>query len=128
MGKEFSRTERVAGSIRRELSRLIHEELNDPRVVGVTVTDVRVSRDLAHARVWFSVLDPSQGTRDAADALSGAAGFLRRQLGRELRLRAIPQLHFEPDTTIERGAQLIDTIERAVRNDAANADDGDAND
>ena len=117
MPKEFARTERVAGSIRRELSRLIHEDLNDPRVNGVTITDVRVSRDLGHARVWFSVLDPEAGTDAASEALRGAAGYLRRQLGRELRMRAIPELNFEADESIALGARLIDKIEDAVRHD-----------
>lgn len=117
MPKEFSRTRRVGEQIQRELSTLIRRDLQDPRASWVTVTGVQMSRDLAHARVFVSVLDEGQDPAQAVAALNHAAGFLRRQLGRALGLRVVPRLRFEHDASIERGARLSSLIDQAVDGD-----------
>ncbi len=130
MPKEFSRTRRVGEQIQRELSALIRRDLQDPRAGWVTITGVRMSRDLAHARVFVSVLDEDRDPMRAVAALNHAAGFLRRLLGRALSLRAVPRLRFEHDVSIERGARLSSLIDQAVNEDrnrgapAAEAHDG----
>ncbi|HEY8084306.1 MAG TPA: 30S ribosome-binding factor RbfA [Methylophilaceae bacterium] len=111
MAKEFSRSQKVAEQIRRELADLLQFEVKDPRVVGATITEVEVTGDLAHAKTFFSTRE------DAAAALAGlekAAGFLRSQLAKRLMLRTVPQLHFVHDTSIERGFQLSQLIDKAV--------------
>ena len=112
--KGFSRRDRVSEQIRRELAELIRTELKDPRVGMVSITDVEVSADYAHAKVFFS----SMAGRDQLDSvLSGlqkAAGFLRRELGRRITIHTTPQLHFVFDESLERGADLSKLIQEAV--------------
>ncbi len=127
----------MAEQIQRELSDLIRLDLDDPRVGLVTITDVEVTGDLAHAKVFFTVLDepgagavaspgggpapaPMQAAGEApdpkADTLAGlqrAAGFLRAQLGHRLLLRSVPQLHFTYDESVERGVRLSRLIDQA---------------
>ncbi len=119
MGSEqgFSRADRVAGQLRRELAQLIWAEVKDPRVGSVSVTDVEVTRDLAHAKVYLASNDPDS-IKDSLRALGRAQGFLRRRLGQMLRMRAVPELHFRHDDSIERGAQLDALIAQAVTEDA----------
>ncbi len=115
----FARSERVAGQIRRDLSMLIREQVKDPRVGMVTLLDVNVSKDLAYAKVWFDVLDAEQG-KVAEKALNNAAGFLRRELGRGLKLRITPELRFFYDDTQVKGNALSALIDQAVADDREN--------
>lgn len=117
MPKEFSRSRRVEESLKRLLSDLVRREVRDPRVGPVTITAVEVSRDLTHARVYFT---PFAGQGDAAAALQAlrhAAGFLRHELRHELRLRVMPELDFRLDESIERGARVAALISDAVASD-----------
>ncbi|MEZ5448518.1 MAG: 30S ribosome-binding factor RbfA [Thiolinea sp.] len=120
----FSRSERVAEQIQRDLAQLIRERVKDPRVGMVTLLDVSVSRDLAHAKIWFDVLDAGQAEQ-AQEALNHAAGFLRRELGRGLKLRITPELRFFYDDTQLRGNTLSALIDKAVAEDRA-AHEGEA--
>ncbi|PID34122.1 MAG: ribosome-binding factor A [Thiotrichales bacterium] len=115
----FARSERVAGQIRRDLSMLIREQVKDPRVGMVTLLDVNVSKDLAYAKVWFDVLDAEQ-SEVAEKALNNAAGFLRRELGRGLKLRVTPELRFFYDDTQVKGNALSALIDQAVADDREN--------
>jgi len=102
------RAERVADRVRRELARLIHEELRDPRIGFVTLTDVDLSPDLRHARVFVTVMGDEN--RDATlEALNHAVPFLRRSLARKASLRFTPQLRFFRDGGEESG-QRVETI------------------
>ena len=105
MAREYSRTVRVAEQLRRELAVLIQQEVKDPRVGMVTVSDVEVTTDLAHAKVYVTVLDGEQKIAETLAALNRAAGFLRRELGRRLVLRTIPRLQFYYDRSISQGAE-----------------------
>lgn len=119
MAKEYSRTQRVADQMQRELALLIQREVRDPRLGMVTVTAVDVSRDLAHAKVFFTLLgkDSDEDVALNREILNEAAGFLRMQLGRVMKLRSIPQLHFFYDESIRRGVHLSSLIDRAVAED-----------
>ncbi len=122
MPREFSRTVRVSEQLRRELAVLIQQEVKDPRLGGmVTVADVEVSSDLAHARVYITVLDDEADDEGRAAEtvalLNRAAGFLRRELGRRVVLRTIPRLRFFYDRSISRGADLNALIEKALHED-----------
>lgn len=116
MAKEYSRTQRVADYLQRELATLIQQELRDPRIGMVSITSVDVSRDLGHARVYFTVLgsDSSEEAADSIEALNKAAGFLRSQLSRDATMRSVPQLRFYFDTSVGQGRHLEDLIKRAA--------------
>lgn len=120
MTADYSRADRVGSVIQRELAGLIRD-LNDPPAGMVTVQEVRVSRDLAHAKVYVTVLggDPDE----TMEHLLRAAGHLRHELGHHLRLRTVPELHFEYDTSIEEGERLEDLIKDAVTRDRSHTPD-----
>ncbi|QSI77875.1 MULTISPECIES: 30S ribosome-binding factor RbfA [Niveibacterium] len=125
MAKTFSRGDRVAEQIRRELAELIRMEVKDPRVGFVTLTSVEVSPDYSHAKVFFTTIEGERAVPELAQGLRRASGFLRRELGRRIRIHTIPDLHWVYDRSIERGAQLSALIDEAVRSDAAHSDDVD---
>src|SRR5690242_3362761 len=102
----FARSERVAEQIRRELAELIRLELKDPRVSLVTLTDVEVTPDYAHAKVFFTSLAGAEHLDEIAAGLKRASGFLRRELGRRIRIHTLPELHFVYDASVERGTRL----------------------
>ncbi|MBO3708464.1 MAG: 30S ribosome-binding factor RbfA [Candidatus Accumulibacter sp.] len=112
--RSFSRRERVAEQIRRELADLIHSELRDPRVGMVSLTEVAVSADYAHAKVYFSSLAGSDQLDSVLAGLEHAAGFLRTELGKRISIHMTPQLHFIFDQSLERGAQLSRLISEAA--------------
>ncbi len=118
----FSRTDRVAQQIQRELAELVRLEINDPRVRLVTITAVEVANDYSHAKVFFTRLDGKH--EEAKQGLERAAGFLRSQLARSLKLRVMPQLHFVYDESVERGSRLSQLIDDAVAEDRHLADKG----
>ena len=119
---EFSRQNRVAELLRRELARLIMRGMKDPRVAGVQVNDVNVSRDLSYATVYVSSLD-EEAMPEAIQALTRASGHLRHRLGRELKLRHIPELRFKYDDTEARASRLDALIDRARAEDRAHGAD-----
>jgi ribosome-binding factor A len=122
------RRDRVAEALHRILARLVQAEMRDPRLGFLTVTDVRVSADLRHARVYVTFMN-AEDPRAALDALNRAAPYLRRELAREARLRYTPELRFVRDEAEERGWRVEDilrTLERlsgeAASTSAAPAD------
>ncbi len=114
MAREYDRAQRVASQLQRELAELIRSELKDPRVDWVTVDDVEVSRDISVAKVYVSTLDPEQ-VGIAVEALTAASPFLRRELGKRLHMRSIPQLRFFKDTAIERGIRMTQLLEQIAK-------------
>ena len=116
MPREFNRSERVAGTLRRELAQLIQMEVKDPEVGFVGLSDVEVSRDLAHAKVFITVFEPEKAV-SSVKALNRAAGYLRRRLGQKMRIRSVPELHFEHDASVETGQRMDSLIDAAVESD-----------
>jgi len=114
--QEFGREDRVGATMRRELANLIREQLKDPRVGMVTIQEVRVSRDLSHAKVFFTVLD-SKERKQTEQVLIKAAPFLRRRLADRLPLRSVPELHFVYDKSVAEGMRLSALIEQAIERD-----------
>jgi ribosome-binding factor A len=116
MAKEYARTQRVADYLQRELAALIQHEVRDPRVGMVSVTGVDVSRDLGHARVYYTMLgsDSSEAASESTEVLNKAAGFLRSQLSRSSKMRSVPQLRFYFDSSVGRGRDLENLIRRAA--------------
>lgn len=122
MPREFNRSERVAGTLRRELAQLIQMEVKDPEVGFVGLSDVEVSRDLAHAKVFITVFEPEKAV-SSVKALNRAAGYLRRRLGQKMRIRSVPELHFEHDASVETGQRMDSLIDAAVESDRNNPGD-----
>lgn len=107
------RMERVNQLLREELSDLARRQLKDPRLGALmTITEVDASPDLRHARVYVSVMGDAEEQQAAIDALSAAAGYLRRGLRGRLKLRHIPELQFHHDRSMERGSQLLSLIDQ----------------
>ena len=121
MPKDFPRSERLASQIQRELAGLIRQELKDPGLAMVSILEVQVSKDLAHARVFFSVLDPDDAVA-CIEALNRASGFLQREIGQRLKSRVTPKLIFEYDDTDIRGRQMADLIDAAIASDKGKAE------
>lgn len=126
MAKEFSRTQRIGDQMQRELALLIQREIKDPRLGLVTITAVDVSRDLSHAKIFITIMgqdDDQEAVKGNLRILNDAAGFLRMQLGKSMKLRTVPQLHFNYDASIRRGVELSSLIERAVAEDRNHSDE-----
>ncbi|MEA3274118.1 MAG: 30S ribosome-binding factor RbfA [Pseudomonadota bacterium] len=121
--REFDRTERIGAELQRELAQILREEVKDPRLKLITLQEVRVSRDLAHAKVYFTCFPLDEGGTAQERLLNGRlAGFLRRELAHRARLRTVPQLHFVHDESISRGEHLSSLIEEAVSSDQSDPD------
>lgn len=106
MPREFPRSRRVGEEIRRIVSEALRRDFQDPRLEFVSVTAVDVSGDLSQARVFFSSLKGQDAASDAAKALRSSTGRLRRLLARQLKLRVVPELRFEYDDSLDRGARI----------------------
>ncbi len=115
MPRDYPRTLRIGEQIRRELAELLRNEVKDPRVADVTLLDVRVSRDLGHAKVYYSTLeDEPRQLAEIQEGLEHAAGFLRGRLGRRMHVRTVPQLHFVYDETEKKAAALEALIRESL--------------
>ncbi len=110
------RPERVGEQLHKEISRLLTHGIKDPRVALVTVTGVTLTRDLSSAKVFYNVTDEASERKDAERGLKSAAPFIRRELGKVMRLRFVPQIRFEYDSSIAYG-QKIDELLHQVRDD-----------
>ncbi|GAA5161709.1 30S ribosome-binding factor RbfA [Viridibacterium curvum] len=122
MPKDYSRSSRVVEQIKRELAELIRLEVKDPRVGFITITDVEITPDYAHAKVFFSSFKGKDAADEAIRGLRSASAFLRRELGRRVRIHTTPELHFHYDNSIEEGTRLSAIIDKAME-DTAPADD-----
>ncbi len=120
--RDYSRSERLASQIQRELASLIQSGIKDPALGMPSILEVEVSRDLAHARVYFSLLDPDDAAA-SLQALNRAAGFLQREIGKRIKSRVTPRLSFIYDDTDIRGRELADLIDTAVANDKRKSED-----
>ena len=125
MRKEFSRSQRVAEQIKRELAQLFQLEVADPRMLGITVTAVDVTRDFSYAKVFITLLkteDPV-AVKSAVKVLNHAAGYFRSQLAYRLKLRTVPELRFIYDESIAKGNRLAELINSTIRSDQKSNDD-----
>ena len=114
MSRQTQRLRRVAEQIQRELSDIIRLDLKDPRVGMITLTDVEVSTDLAHAKIFFTTLGDQAALAQAEAGLARAAGFLRSALARRISTHNVPELHFCYDASVERGVRLSQLIDEAL--------------
>lgn len=120
MPREFSRNQRMATEVLRTLSELLRFESKDPRLAGVSITSVDLSKDMSIAKIYFSLLDPEMDPTDALAGLQSAAGFLRSKLGHELKIRHVPDLRFAHDDSIAKAFEMSRLIDAANRNQSGN--------
>ena len=115
---------RVADQIQRDLAELIAYELKDPRVGMITITEVQVTPDYAHAKIFFTTLvDNQDAIRKTLAGLQAASGYLRKELGRRLTIHTLPELHFVHDMSTARGIEMSKLIDEANASRAADAED-----
>lgn len=114
MPKNFTRADRVAQQIQRDVAELIRGELDHPKAKLVTITDVEVTRDYSHAKIFYTFLGDVADAKDMADTLEHAKGYLRSQLARGISLYKMPELHFEYDHSVEHGVALTRLINEAT--------------
>jgi ribosome-binding factor A len=113
--KEFDRTERIGAELKRELYQVLRDEVQDPRLGNITVHEVRVVRDLSHAKVFFTCFPDDADVAEQTRLLNGTlSGFVRHALAQRVRLRIMPQLHFVYDESIRAGEHLSHLIDQAV--------------
>ena len=122
MSKDFKRTDRVAEMMQRKLSQIIQQEIKDPRLPAfITISAVKVSADLGHAKVYFNVFNDD--VEHTAGILNAAASYLRSALARSVKLLTVPQLHFVYDESIEYGRRLTRLIDEANPSDTDDEQD-----
>ena len=114
MPREYARHQRLATQILRTLSELLRFDTKDPRLQGVSLTAVDLSRDLSVARVYFSLLNPDDPAGPAQEGLEKAAGFLRGKLGAAIKVRHVPELRFFHDDSAKQGARISELIDDAL--------------
>lgn len=114
MPREFSRNQRLGNQVLRTLNEVLRFETKDPRLEMVSLTAVDLSGDLSYARVHFSMLDPNADPAPVLAGLESASGFLRGRLGREVKMRHVPELRFSHDDSAAEAQRISDLIEKAV--------------
>ena len=100
------RAQRMADRIREELSEMLIHDISDPRLAGISVTDVSVDRELAYANVYVSALEGSERSEEVLEGLQHASGYLRRALAQSIDTRTFPRLRFHWDPTFERAEKI----------------------
>ncbi len=131
MPREFSRSQRMAEQLRRELADIVRDEIKDPRLGFVSFTEVRMSRDLSHAVIYCSIFyveqnssgrdsdqqDNSKQQNESIEILNRAVGFIRKEIAKRIRARIVPTLKFALDDSVIRGAVMDDLISEAIKSD-----------
>ncbi len=112
--KNFHRTDRVSAQLRRELGTLVHEAVRELSLPSVSVSDVEVTRDMAHAKVFVTALQPERAD-EALKGLKDAAKQIRYELARAMKLRHVPELHFHYDASFDRGERIEQLLQANPR-------------
>ena len=115
---------RVADQIQRDLAEIVAYELKDPRVgTMITITEVQITPDYAHAKVFFTMLkDSKEAIKNTTEGLMAASGFIRGLLGKRLHIHTLPMLHFVHDSSTSRGMEMFLLIDKANATRAADAE------
>jgi ribosome-binding factor A len=114
----YKRSQRVSELLHHEVSRMVQFELKDPRIGFVTVTGVELTSDLQHAKIFFTVMGDEATRSKTSTGLDKAIPFIRRELGRRLHLRIIPEISFHYDTSIEYGTRIESLLKEAQLGEA----------
>ncbi|MDP4092530.1 MAG: 30S ribosome-binding factor RbfA [Bacillota bacterium] len=114
----MDRTDRISEEMKKEISSIINNELKDPRLPKIiSLTAVNVTRDLRYAKVFVSVFGTEEEKKNAINGLKSAAGFIRREVGHRIQMRYTPEIQFELDNSIEKGAYITKLINDTVKKD-----------
>lgn len=112
----MDRTQRISEEMKKEVSSIIQNELKDPRLPQmISVISANVTKDLKYAKIYISVLGGKDEKKNALSALKSAAGYIRHEVSQRMQLRYTPEMHFELDDSIERGAYITRLINETVR-------------
>ena len=112
---DYQRSDRVGDLLIELISKILQKDIRDPRIGGITLTGARVSRDLRHARIYFSILDLNENQRDVLAGLKSATGFIRAKVAKQLSLRFVPAIEFlsdESEVEARRIDQLLNQVKR----------------
>jgi ribosome-binding factor A len=115
IGMAEHRVERLRELIKHEFGEILQRELKDPRIGFVSVTDVEVSNDYSHVKIYVSILGDDAAKTAAIAGLESAKGFIRTELGHRIRLRHTPELQIVADNSIERGSRIMELLEEVKR-------------
>jgi len=107
-----TRTDKFRTLIKKEVSRIIREDVSDPRIGFISITDVDISPDLRNAKVFVSILGESEQKTKAMDGLTSATGFIKGRLGEIIKGRVVPDLQFILDNSLERGSKVLSLISK----------------
>lgn len=124
MPREFSRSDRVASQIQKEMADLIRTHVRNPELGMITVSDVEVSRDLAVAKVYVTFLGARLSAGESVKQLAACGPELRRELGKRLRIRVLPELHFAYDDSIERGMRMDALLSKVSQKSSGDGERG----
>ena len=111
------RANKVAEQMKKDISQILHEEVKDPRIGFATVTDVELSPDLRHGKVFVSVFGTPEEKELAFKALNSAAAFIRREVGKRLPIRYTPEIIFREDVSIEHGVRIAELLNQVNKED-----------
>ncbi|ACL32295.1 30S ribosome-binding factor RbfA [Glaesserella parasuis] len=119
MAREFSRADRVAQELQKEIAIILQREVKDPRIGMVTVSDVEISRDLAYAKVFVTFLFDSDesAVERGLEGLNKASGYIRTLVGKAMRLRIVPELRFVYDQSLVEGMRMSNLVTNVIRKD-----------
>ena len=118
MAKEFGRADRVSQQIQREIAMILQREIKDPRVGMATVSDVELTRDLQHAKVFVTFfLNEEDNIEAGIKVLNDASGYIRILLGKAMKLRVVPEIRFVYDKTLVEGMRISNLVSNTIRDD-----------
>lgn len=112
--KSFTRADRVAGEIQRVVSEILKKDINDPRVKSVSISGVKVTKDIRNARIYFIMTEGKYTKEDAAEGFKSALGYIKRSLATQLGLRYMPGINFYYDESFDYGSH-IDNIIKSIK-------------
>lgn len=116
-----NRNHRISGEIKKIVTNIIRTQLKDPRISDMfSITDVNITEDLRYAKVFVSVYGNEKSNIDTLDALRNAKGYIRKELGKNLKIRYIPELIFEKDQSIEHGIYINKLIDEVMHKEKDN--------
>lgn len=107
-----TRTERVAELLKVEISDIIRRELKDPRLGFITITDVEVTKDMRHAKVYISVLGDETQKKESLAVLQTASGYIRNEFGHRAAMKIIPDISFRMDSAVEQGSRIFELLQQ----------------
>ncbi len=107
-----TRQERINGMLKVEISDIIHRELKDPRLGFITITEAEVTKDLRHAKVYISVMGEEKVQKETLEILQRASGFVRKEFGRRVSMKVIPEILFKMDTGVQAGMRIFELLQQ----------------